>query len=90
MCKHSKTPPKKITIISLKMKIYAQKGHKVTVTEDSIKNGYDHDVKKAEMFLKVGQVYTIENMQVNNWSSTVKLKEIPNQEFNSVNFIDAN
>ncbi len=70
------------------MNIYAEKGHKVTVTEQSIINGHDSDKKKAKKFLKVGGVYTVESMEVYSWSSTVKLQEIPNQEFNSVNFID--
>ena len=71
------------------MKLYAEKGHRVTVTEQSIKNGYDYDKEKAEKFLKVGKVYTLESMEVHNWSSTVKLQEVPNQEFNIVNFVDA-
>ena len=71
------------------MKLDAEKGHRVTVTEQSIKNGYDYDKEKAEKFLKVGKVYTLESMEVHNWSSTVKLQEVPNQEFNSVNFVDA-
>lgn len=71
------------------MKLYAEKEHKVTVTEQSIINGYDYDMEKAKKFLKVGEIYTVESMEVHNWSSTVRLKEIPNQEFNSVNFVDA-
>lgn len=72
------------------MELYAEKGHKVTVTKQSIQNGFDYDKKKAEKFLKVGEIYTIEDMEVYNWSSTVILQEIPNERFNSVNFIDVN
>ncbi len=71
------------------MKLYAEKGHKVTVTEQSIKNGYDYDKEKAEKFLKVGEIYTIEKMEVQNWSSVVTVQELPEERFNSVNFIDA-
>ena len=72
------------------MKLYAEKGHKVTVTEQSIKNGYDYDKQKAEKFLKVGEIYTIEKMEVHNLSSNVVLQELPEENFNSVNFVDAN
>ena len=71
------------------MSVNAQKGHKVTVTEKSIANGYPFDEEKARQLLKVGQVYTVELMDVQNWSSTVLLREIPGVEFNSVHFIDA-
>jgi hypothetical protein len=47
------------------------------------------DEEKARHFLKVGQVYTVERMDVHDWSSSVVLQEFPNIEFNSVHFIDA-
>lgn len=70
------------------MSIDAKKGHKVTVTEKSIANGYPLDEEKARHYLKVGKVYTVARMDVHNWSSTVILQEIPGVEFNSVHFID--
>ena len=66
----------------------AKKGHKVTVTERSIGNGYPLDEEKARHYLKVGRVYTVERMDVHDWSSTVLLQEIPGVEFNSVHFVD--
>ena len=71
------------------MSMYAQKGHKVTVTEKSIANGYPLDEEKARHYLKVGKVYTVQRMDVHRWSSTVVLQEFPGIEFNSVHFIDA-
>lgn len=71
------------------MSVNAQRGHKVTVTERSIANGYPLDEEKARRYLKVGQVYTVERMDVHDWSSTIVLQEIPGVEFNSVHFIDA-
>jgi len=70
------------------MSVNAQKGHKVIVTEKSIANGYPFDEEKARHFLRVGQTYTIEYMDVQDWSSTIILQEIPGVEFNSVHFID--
>ena len=72
------------------MKLHAEKGHNVTVTEQSIQNGYDYDINKAKKFLKVGEIYTIDRMEVHNWSSSVVLQEVPKESFNSVNFVDAN
>lgn len=70
------------------MKLYAEKGHRVTVTEDTINNGYTFDKEQAKKFLEISKEYTIESMDVGDWSSTVVLQEIPNQHFNSVHFID--
>ncbi|MCC6516912.1 MAG: hypothetical protein IT275_11220 [Chitinophagales bacterium] len=70
------------------IKLYAEKGHKVTVTEKSIKNGYDFDIENVNKYLKVGEIYTVEEMDVYDFHSTVLLQEIPNVYFNSVNFID--
>jgi hypothetical protein len=70
------------------MDIYAEEGTKVIVTEDSIKNGYDHVEEHARKFLKVGETYTIENTVVDGWSTEVYIKEFPDEVFNSVSFED--
>ena len=70
------------------MDIYAEEGHKVTVTEDSINNGYEPVEKHAKEFLKVGETYTIESTDVDGWNTDVYLKEFPGEIFNSVNFED--
>jgi len=72
----------------MSMDMFADKGHKVTVTEQSINNGYEYDKQKAQKFLKVGGIYTVENTDVENFSSTVELQEFPGQNFNTVNFVD--
>lgn len=70
------------------MNIYAIRGTKVTVTEDSIKNGYDSVEKHARKHLEVGKTYTIVTTIVNGWHSYVFLKEILDEVFNSVSFED--
>ena len=70
------------------MDIYAEEGTKVIVTEDSIKNGYDHVEEHARKFLKVGKTYTIESTDVSGWNTDVYLKEFPDEVFNSVSFED--
>jgi hypothetical protein len=71
------------------MSINAKRGHKVTVTERSIGNGYPLDEEKARHYLKVGQDYYVERVEVHDWSSTVTLIGFPGIQFNSVHFIDA-
>tara|TARA_B100000497_G_C7608626_1_gene365524 strand:+ start:864 stop:1082 length:219 start_codon:yes stop_codon:yes gene_type:complete len=70
------------------MDIYAEEGTKVIVTEDSIKNGYDHVEEHARKFLKVGETYTIESTDVSGWNTDVYLREFPDEVFNSVSFED--
>lgn len=66
----------------------AEIGRKVTVTDQSIDFGYDNEI--ARKHLKVGDIYTIEGMDVQAWSSTLWVREIPGIEFNTVNFVDIN
>ena len=71
------------------MDIYAEENTKVTVTENSIKNGYDNVEEHARKFLKVGETYTIDHTEVDGWSTAVYIKEFPDELFNSVSFEDA-
>ena len=70
------------------MNIFADSGHKVTVTEESLKNGYDYHSKTASHYLTVGETYTVKYTNVGDWHTDVYLNEIPNIAFNSVNLID--
>lgn len=70
------------------MNIYALKGHRVKVTEESIKSGGEHHSELAKTHLKVGNTYTIEETSVHNSYTTVSLQEIKDVIFNSVSFVD--
>jgi len=70
------------------MNIYAEQGHKVIVTTETINSGYDSDKELANKHLKIGAVYTVEYTNVGGWHTTVYIKEMPNIAFNSVNFED--
>jgi hypothetical protein len=70
------------------MNIYAKKGHKVTVTEQSFKNGNNRDKKRAAAHLKPGNVYTVNRTEVHNFHTNVFIEEIPGIIFNSVQFED--
>lgn len=65
------------------MRLNAPKGQKVKYLA---KNGYDSDREKANKFLKKGNKYTVLRTHVGRSSSTVTLKEFPNQRFNTVMF----
>jgi hypothetical protein len=66
--------------------IYVPKGTKVKYTG---RGGYDHHKKHANKHLKVDEIYTIDYTNVDGWHTDVYLKEIPNEAFNSVHFINA-
>jgi len=70
------------------MNIYAKEGDKVTVTEESINNGYKPDKEQANRLLNVGYIYTVDHTNVGGWSTSVRLKEFPEQYFNSAHFED--
>jgi hypothetical protein len=71
------------------MNIYALKGHKVKVTEDTKNNGHDHDKEKVRKYLKLNKEYTVKITNVGGWKTFVYLEEIGDVAcFNSVNFVD--
>jgi len=70
------------------MNIWALKGHKVTVTKKSIRNGYDRARDRAEKLLIIGNTYTIEKTHVQAFSTDVYLQEFPGIRFNSSTFIN--
>lgn len=68
------------------MNIYALQGHKVKcVTQDG---GYDYDKQQAMKYLEIDNMYTVDHTQVDSWSTTVFLQELPGIGFNSVFFED--
>ena len=71
------------------MDIYAKNGDKVIVTKETINNGTEKDKEKAKRLLEIDKEYTVEKTIVRGWSTIVYLKEFPNEQFNSVSFIDA-
>lgn len=67
------------------MNIHAKPGHKVVFAGV---NGSTSDLYHGGVHLKVGEVYTVDDINIGNWSTYVYLKEIPEQAFNSVLFKD--
>lgn len=70
------------------MNIYALKGHKVRITAQSARNGYDSDVAHLKEHLKLWKTYTVDETAVGVWSTAVILEEFPHERFNAVNFVD--
>ena len=66
--------------------IYSEEGTKVIYTGNG---GLDYNKKHANKYLKVGEIYTIDYTDVGCWYTSVYLKEVPNQAFNSVHFVNA-
>ena len=48
--------------------------------------GYDWQQKKARELLTVDAIYTVANLDVGDWSSSVQLEEKPGHTFNAVMF----
>lgn len=58
-------------------------GEKVLFTG---KGGYESNKEHANRYLTVGVEYTLSNIKIDNWSSTVELEEFPDIVFNSAHF----
>lgn len=69
------------------MEIYALKGYKVKVTEDTKNNGNSWDKEKIKEYLTLEKTYTVKYTHVHSYSTDVYLQEIPEVKFNSVNFV---
>ena len=72
------------------MCIYAPKGHKLKVTEQTFNNGYDLDKELITKYLEINKEYTVNFTNIGQSHTDVILKEFPDIAFNSVNFIDVN
>jgi len=66
--------------------IYAPPGTKVRAVylDGKPYHGGKYDHENVEKHLKEGEVYTIANMDVGGWSTSVELVEVPGVSFNSV------
>jgi hypothetical protein len=71
------------------MNIYALRGHRVMVTEESAGKGYEFQRDLVKKHLKIGKIYLVEKTIVNGWNSQVFLQGFPYITFNTVNFVDA-
>jgi len=65
------------------MDIYSSIGTKVTFLD---RNGTEFDRIEAEKILKVGEIYTIADIEIHDWISYVTLEEVQGKTFNSVMF----
>lgn len=65
------------------MDIYSERGSKVTFLNH---HGREFDLVKARKYLKQGEIYTINSIEISGWSSKVFLKEVPETSFNTVMF----
>ena len=72
------------------MNIWALEGFKVTVTQESARNGYNYDREMIKKYCKIGGIYTVNYTSVGQSKTAVFLKEFPKISFNSVNFEDVN
>lgn len=70
------------------MDIFGKPGKEVMVTNDTIKHGRESDQEKVKKHLTIGMPYTVERIDVHNWTTDVYLVEVPGVRFNSVSFVD--
>jgi hypothetical protein len=68
------------------MNIYAKFGDEVICS--TFDAGYDDDQEVARKYLVIGNIYTIEETDVDGWHTDVYLQEFPDIKFNSVFFED--
>lgn len=71
------------------MDINSKPGSKVKVTKETSKHGYNYDKEQVKKYLKINKEYTIDFIDIHNWSSEVFLVEFPGISFNTVNFVNA-
>ena len=65
------------------MDIYSEVGTRIVYTGT---NGYDGDREQANRCLSIGGTYTVKKIDVEAWSSSVELLEVPGKYFNTVMF----
>jgi len=70
------------------MDIYAKRGHRVIVSKQTAHNGYDSQKEDVERLLEIGKIYNVESTKVSQSSTSIVLKQFPDKNWNSVNFID--
>jgi hypothetical protein len=72
------------------MDINSNPGTKVTVSEQSFRNGSDTYKDRAAKHLKIGGVYTVTRTDIHNWYTEVYVDEFPGVPFSSVQFVKVN
>lgn len=60
-----------------------KKGDQIRFTGEG---GYDSDKERANKYLTVGEVYTVDIIDIGNWMSDVYLQDFPDVDFNTVMF----
>ena len=65
--------------------LHCERGCKVKAVD--LDAGLSCDSKQAHELLTEGQVYEVEKIHVGGWCSSIRLKEFPGKEFNTVHFI---
>lgn len=65
--------------------LFCERGCKVKAV--NLDNGWDYDKEQAHKFLKQDAIYEVESVEVGGYSSTLYLKEFPNEKFNTVHFV---
>ena len=65
--------------------LYCERGCKVKAVH--LNYGYDWNIEKAHQFLQQDKIYEVESVEIGKYISYVCLKEIPNQKFNTVQFV---
>lgn len=58
-------------------------GDKIRFTGEG---GYDSDKVRADKYLTLDEIYTVDYVDIGNWMSDVYLREIPDVDFNTVMF----
>ena len=72
----------------MSMDLDTKEGAIILVTKTTAHNGYDMQQEDVAIHLKIGELYTLDNIEVGGFSSIVHLKEFPDKSFNSVSFIN--
>jgi hypothetical protein len=67
------------------MDIYCEEGTKVKFINEG---GWDGEFEEAKKYLKQGEMYTVDYVDIGGWTSYVTLKEFPTKEFNTVLFAE--
>lgn len=65
--------------------LFCERGCKVKAI--NLDGGWKSDAEQANKLLKQNKVYEVESVEVSGYSSTICLKEFPNEKFNTVHFI---
>lgn len=70
------------------MDIYTKRGQKVIVSKVTAHNGYDSQKEDVAKHLEIGKIYNVESTNVSQSSTSIVLKQFPDKNWDSVNFID--